>query len=224
MDDDSGWTTKATRQRKKNRNKPKGQSQSQSPNKKKQTRNQRRRRNRQRNQSKNGHDALDEKEPNVETVINSILRKHPRLKSDKDILKTVIDQMKLKYFDPTDARLNADLWDKIQHIKLSQMVGDDNGSSNNHIEENEDEDEDEDDDDEDDDQEEDEEDEESEDETYYNGKDEDESMDQKDSSESMREKTGYLLCNQSLKFLDFSMANNNQQSFIYLYVYREHIH
>merc|ERR1712228_209844 len=140
--------------------------------------NQRRKRNRQRNQSKNGYDVTDEKEPDVDYVIASILKKHPRFKSDKNILMTVIDQMKLKYFDPNDAKLNMDLMDKITKIKLLQMVPDETSDSNAvDDEENED------------DQEEDEDDDDDEDEDDYNGKEEDESMDQKDSSESMREKT-----------------------------------
>merc|ERR1712242_269224 len=106
---DSGWTTKATRQKKKNRNRPK--SQNTSPNKKKLTPNQRRnqRRKRNRQQKKNGgYD--DEKEP--ENVIDAILKKHPRFKSDKNILITAIEEMKLKRFDPNDARLNVVLMDK----------------------------------------------------------------------------------------------------------------
>merc|ERR1712130_931432 len=62
----------------------------------------------------------------------SILKYHPRFKSDKNILKTVVEEMELKSFDPDDPQLNASIFDRIQQIKLSQLMSTESEELQNH--------------------------------------------------------------------------------------------
>merc|ERR1712019_330161 len=123
-------------------------------------------RNRKRNQqSKNGFD--DEKEMDINDVVASIIELYPRLKSDKTIVRNILQEMNLKSFNPNDHELTGTLFDKIRLFKISQMA---EGSSDGQVEENEDDEDEEDEEEDEEEEEEDDEDDDDDDEDDYNGK------------------------------------------------------